>query len=498
MSLRSGAEYKESLRKMKPVIYYRGEKVGDVTRHPLIKWAVNAVAQIYDWNLDPRFDGILTTISPLIGDRIDRFMHVFGSVDDLVARQRQIRLLMRKCGTCTLRCTMLGGVNALYSTTYDIDQKCGTNYYQRFKEWLTRLHREDLFATMCMMDVKGDRHLHVSEQADPDMYLRVVEERPNGVVVRGCKAHQTAPFIANEIIVMPCDVMRSEKDKSYAIAFALPADEKGITYIHQYNLSDAFILDADRMDLGNVKYGCQFGTTALMIFDDVFVPKERIFMQGEWEFTRQLVSRAGTMARLWQTGCRPGIYDLLIGATRLIAEYNGVVNSPHIRDKLTEMSYLAETVWGIALGAAACGEPTPCGSYLPNALLTNIAKLQSTRAWYELIKTAIDICGGLASTVPSEKDLRHPEVGKYVEKYLKGVADIPTEHRMRVVKFIQALALSPVSAALHHSGGPQENQKIIINRETDWETKAQAVKILTEIEDGELTDLGKTPFPKIG
>ena len=344
MGLKSGAEYIERLRKMKPIVYYRGEKVDDVTRHPLIKWAVDVIAQIYDWTLDSKFDGILTATSPLTGDRIDRYMHVFGSIDDLMARQRQIRLLMRKCGTCTLKCTGLGGVNALYSTTYDIDQKCGTDYHQRFKEWLTHLHREGLWATGCMMDAKGDRHLPASEQADPDMYLRIVEERPNGVVVRGCKAHQTAPFIADEVVIMPCDVMRSEKDKPYAIAFALPADEKGISYIHQYNLSDAFILDADRMDLGNAKYGCQFGTTALMVFDDVFVPKERIFMQGEWEFTRHLVSRMGTMARLWQTGCRPGIFDLLIGGARLIAQCNGVLNTAHIRDKLTEMSYLAETV----------------------------------------------------------------------------------------------------------------------------------------------------------
>lgn len=495
MGLRTGAEYRKSLKKMSPVVYYRGEKVDDVTTHPLIKYAVDVIAQIYDWTLDKRYDGVLTTISPLTGDRIDRFMHVFGSIDDLTARQRQIRLLMRKMGTCTLKCTGLGGVNALYSTTYDIDKKCGTDYHKRFKEWLSHLHKEGLWATGCMMDAKGDRHLPASEQADPDMYLRVVKEMPDGVVVRGCKAHQTAPFIADEVVIMPCDVMRSEQDKPYAIAFTLPANAQGIKYIHQYNLSDAYILDADRMDLGNARYGCQFGTAALMIFDDVFVPKERIFMHGEWEFTRQLVSRMGTMARLWQTGCRPGIFDLLTGGARLIAQANGVLNTAHIRDKLTEMSYLTETVWGLALGAASCSTPTPSGAYLPNPLLTNIAKLQSTRAWYELIKTAVDISGGLVTTVPSEKDLRHPEMGKFVEKYLRGAAEIPAEQRMRVAKFIQALALSPVSAALHHSGGPMENQKIIIGRETDWEAKEKAVKLLTEIEDGEVVDLGRTPFP---
>lgn len=494
--MRTGAEYKESLRKMKPVVYYRGEKIDNLVEHPLIRWSVNTIAQIYDWNRDPRFADILTTTSPLTGDRINRFMHVFGSINDLMARQRQIRFLEEKLGSCTLMCTMLGGINSLYSTTYDIDQKCGTSYHQRFREWLSHIHKEDLFTPMAMMDAKGNRSLSAGKQVDPDLYLRIVEERENGVVVRGAKAHQTAPMIAEECLVTPCDVMRDKTERNYAIAFAIPADTKGITYIYQHNLADAFTVTADKMDLGNVKYGCQFGTTALMVFDNVFVPKERIFMQGEWEFTNQLVRRTGTMARLWQVGCRPAIFSLLTGATRLIAEYNGVANSPHIRNKLTDMSYLTETVWGLSLAAAACGEPMPSGAYLPNSLLTNIAKLQSTNSWYELEKLAIDICGGLVVSVPSEKDFRNPETKEYLEKYLKGVAEVPTEHRMRIVRFIQSFVGGPVSGALHHSGGPMENQKIVIHRETDFEQKKKAVKILAGIEDGELVDLGQTPFPK--
>lgn len=493
--MRSGAEYIEGLKRKKPVIYYRGEKVDNVVEHPLIKWSVNTIAQIYDWNRDPRFADILTTTSPLIGEGINRFMHVFGSVDDLMARQRQIRLLEEKLGTCTLMCTMLGGANSLYSTTYDIDQKCGTNYHQRYLEWLRYIHKEDLFAPMAMMDVKGNRALSPGKQVDPDLFLRIVEEREDGVVVRGAKAHQTAPMIADEVIVVPCDVMRDVAERDYAIAFAIPADTKGITYIYQHNLADAFVLTADQMDMGNVKYGCLFGTTALMVFDDVFVPKERIFMQGEWEFTRQLVTRTGTMARLWQVGCRPGIFSLLTGATGLIAEYNGVADSPHIRDKLTDMSYLTETVWGLSLGAAACGQPTPSGAYLPSPLLTNIAKLQSTNAWYELEKIATDVCGGLVVTVPSEKDFRNPEVSGYIDKYLKGVVEVPTEHRMRAVRFIQQFVGGPVSGALHHSGGPMQNQKIIIHRETDFDHKKKAVRILAGIEEGEVVDLGRTPFP---
>lgn len=481
--MRSGADYIESLKKTKPVVYHLGKRVDNVLEHPLLRWPIKAIARTYDLALDPRYSGILTTTSPLTGEKIERWNHVFGSTDDLVARQKQMRFLQHRLGSCALRCTGLGAINGLYSTTYDMDQKLGTDYHKRFLEFLKRVQKDDSFVSGAMMDVKGNRRLRPSQQADPDMYLRIIEERKDGIVVRGAKAHQTGPMIANEVAVMPCDVMRNEKDRDYAVSFAIAPDAKGITYILQHNLADALTLTCEGMDLGNIRYGCQFGATSLMIFDDVFVPKEQVFMQGEWEFTRQLVSRVGTMARMWQCGCRPAIFDLLTGATRLIAEYNGVADSSHIRSKLTEMSYLTETVWGLAIGSAVLGEATPSGAYLPDQLLTNVAKLQSTRAYYELVKLAIDITGGLVVSIPSEKDYRNPDVSQYIDKYLRGVAEVPTEHRMRVVRFIQALTGGPVAAALHHSGGPIENQKIVIYRGTDFEEKKRLVKFLAGIEE---------------
>ena len=485
--MRTGAEYIESVSKLKPTLYHRGQKIDSMVDHPSLKWPIKVVAQIYDWCLDPQYQDILTTVSPIINDRVDRFLHVFGSVDDLLARQKQMRFLQTHLGGCAVKCTQLGIVNALYSTTYDMDEELGTNYHQRFVDYLRYMQQNDLLVTGAMMDAKGDRSLTASQQPDPDMYLHIVEERKDGVVVRGAKAHQTGPMFANEIAVAPCDMMRSEKERDYAVAFAIPSETKGITYILQQNLADAMCTACvgAEADLGNPTYGCQFGATSLMIFDDVFVPNERIFMKGEWKFTRHLVTRMGTMARLWQTGCRPAIFDLVIGATCLIAEYNGIARSAHVVDKLTEMSYLTETVWGLALGAAISGKPTPSGAYIPDPLLTNCAKLQSTRAFYEIIKNAIDITGGIIVSLPSEEDFRHPEAGKWMEKYLKGAAEFPTEHRLRVVRFLQAMTGGPLAAALHHSGGPMQNQKIIIFRETDFEAKKKWVRVLTGIEKEE-------------
>lgn len=484
--MRTGAQYLESVTKLKPKLYHLGRKVEDMINYPSLKWPIKTIARVYDWSLDPRYQDILTTVSPQTGEKIDRFLHVFNSMEDLLSRQKQMRFLQTHLGSCAVKCTQLGGINALFSTTYDIDQKLETKYHQKFLDYLKYMHQEDLFAVGAMMDAKGDRSKPPGAQPDPDMYLHIVEERKNGIVVRGAKAHQTGPMFANEVMCFPCDVMRDEKERNYAVAFAIPSDTKGITYILQQNLADAMTCAAacapEQLDLGNACYGCQYGATALMVFDDVFVPKDRVFMQGEWEFTRALVSRMGTMARLWQTGCRPGIFDLLTGATKLMAEYNGIANSPHVIDKLTEMSYLTETVWGLALGAAVNGKPTPSGSYLPDPLLTNCAKLQSTRAFYELVKMAIDITGGIIVSAPSEMDMRNPETKKWIDKYLKGVAEVPAEHRLRIVRFIQALVGGPVAGALHHSGGPMQNQKIIIYRETNFEEKKKRVKILAGLE----------------
>ena len=486
--MRTGAEFLEGIKKRNYNIYHLGKKIENPTEYPMLKWPLKVVARIHDLALDPKHSDLLTATSPITGDKVNRFLHVFGSIDDLLIRQKKMRFLITHLGSCCLMCPGLGGVNALYSTTYDMDKELGTNYHQRFMDYIKYVQENDLFLAGAMMDVKGNRSQNAFEQADPDMYLHIVEERDDGIVVRGAKAHQTGPMIADEVVIMPCDIMRDPKARDYAVSFAIPADTKGLTYIMQQNLADALTDSAegtDGMDLGNVRYGCQFGATALMVFDDVFVPKERIFMQGEYKYTSHLITRMGTLARMWQTGCRPGIFDLITGATKLIAEYNGVAKAPHVIDKLTEMSFLTETVWGLALACASFGKPVSNGAYLPDPLLTNVAKLQSTRNYYELVKIAIDLCGGLIVSVPSEKDCKNPETGKWIDKYFRGVADVPTEHRLRVVRFIQSLTGGPVAAALHHSGGPMQNQKIVIYRETDFNKKTKRVKVLAGIEEEE-------------
>ncbi len=481
--MRTAEQYLDKIKNRRLDIYHLGEKVSDMTEHPSLRWAAKSLAGQFKLMADPEKENLLTAESPFISQRTDRFLHIFGNTQDMVDRQHQMKLIMGNMGSCALKCPGLGGLNALYSTTYDMDKELGTAYHERVIEYLRGVQRENLVLAGMMMDVKGDRSKRPTQQ-DPDLYLHIIEERPDGIIVQGAKAHQTGPMLADDLVVMPSFVCRDESERDYAVSFTIPAETPGLTFVMQHNLADGFNMTAEGMDFGNVLYGCQYGATAIVIFNKVFVPNERIFMKGEWKYTRTLVTRMGTMARMWQCGCRPAIFDLLIGATKLITEYNGVGRANHVIDKLTEMSILAETVWGLALASVVNGKPTPSGAYLPDPLLTNVAKLQSTRAYYEMIKIAIDLTGGILVTAPSQKDLHHPDIGPLLDKYFRGAADVPTEHRLRVVRFIQALVAGPVAGALHHSGGPMENQKIVIHRNVDFDSKVRQVKLLAGI-DGE-------------
>lgn len=480
MGLKTGVEYVEDLKRIKPNIYCLGEKVEDITNHRVIRPILNQAIRTYEINHDPKYSDLATTTSPFTGDKISRFNHILLSKDDLFNRIEFNRLWANTVGSCTLRCQGCGAMNGLYSVTYDIDQKYGTEYHQRFKEWLRTVHENDFLVTGVVMDVKGDRNLRPSQQADPDLYLRVVEEREDGVVVRGAKAHQTASFLTHEMLVVPCRMMTKE-DKDYVIAFAIPNGTKGVTYILQHSLLDSRALIAEDIDYGSPKYGSAFGGTALMIFDDVFIPKERIFMHGEYEYTRTLIGTFGSLARMWEGGCRPGTLDLMIGAGRAIAEYNGLAETPHIMDKLSHIAYMAETSFCCSVAAAEYAKPTPSGVYFPDQMRCSVAKQQSIDAMYEACKLINDIAGALIMTMPSEKDYKHPQLHKYMEKYLKGVPEVPTEHRIRMFRLIETISTGPNACALHFGGGTIEAQKVTFRTELDFQQKKQAAEILAGI-----------------
>lgn len=479
--MKTKEEYLESLRKMNFQLYMFGEKVTDIVDHPIIRPSVNSVAMTYELAQEPEHEELMTANSSITGKKINRFTHLHQNTDDLIKKVKMLRLLGQKTGSCFQRCVGLDALNAVDSTTFEIDQKYGTDYHKRFRNYLTYVQEEDLTIDGAMTDPKGDRSLSPSQQKDRDLYLHVVEEKKDGVVVRGAKVHQTGALNSHEILVMPTVSMKAD-DRDYAICFALPADTEGIIYIYGRQSCDTRKMENSEMDVGNAKYG---GQEAIAIFNDVFVPQERIFMHGEYDFSGVLVERFAGYHRSSYGGCKVGVGDVLIGAAALAAEYNGVSRASHIRDKLIEMIHLNETLYACGIACASEGKCTTSGTYLIDLLLANICKQNITRFPYEIARLAEDITGGLMVTMPSEKDFKHPKIGPLLDKYLRGVCDVPTEKRMRIMRLVENLTLGTgavgyLTESLHGAGSPQA-QRIMIARQGNLEAKKELARKIAGI-----------------
>ncbi len=424
----------------------------------------------------------MTVTSPFTGNKINRFTHIHQSTEDLKNKVKMQRLCGQKTAACFQRCVGMDAFNAEYSTTYEIDQKYGTNYHENFKKFMIDCQEKDLTVDGAMTDPKGDRSKAPHEQEDPDLYLHVVERRDDGIVVRGAKAHQTGILNSHEVIVMPTISMGPD-DKDYAVSFAVPLDSEGLFMIIGRQSCDTRKLEGSELDVGNSEFG---GVEALVIFDDVFVPNDRIFLNGETEFAGMLVERFAGYHRQSYGGCKVGVGDVLIGAAALVADYNGAAKASHIKDKLIEMIHLNETLYCCGIACSSEGYPTESGNYMIDLLLANVCKQNVTRFPYEIVRLAEDIAGGIMVTAPSEKDLRDPKLGKYVEKYLKGVGTVSTEDRLRILRLIENLSLGTAAVgyrteSMHGAGSPQA-QRIMIQRQGNLEYKKQLAKAIAHIE----------------
>lgn len=483
--MKTAEEYIESLRKLGLKVYLFGERLKNIHDHPMIQPSVNAVVMTYKLAQDPQYEHLATAVSHLTGERINRFTHIHQSTEDLVSKVNLQRLLGQKTGTCFQRCVGMDALNALSIVTYNMDEKLGTHYYENFTEYLKYIQKEDLVCNGAMTDPKGDRSLGPSQQADPDLYLHMVEKKDSGIVVRGAKMHQTGAVNSHEVIVMPTTAMR-EDDKAYAISFALPSDTEGIIYIYGRQPSDTRKLEGGSMvDVGNAQYG---GQETMVIFDDVFVPRDRVFMCEEYQFTGELVEEFASYHRQSYGGCKVGMGDVLIGGAATIAEYNGVQRASHVVDKITEMFHLNETLYACGIACSASGCRQPSGTYYVDTLLANVCKHNVTRFPYEIARLAEDIAGGLLVTMPSEKDLENPETRGFVLKYLKGVKDVPTENRIRMLRLIENLTVGLGCGAYRtesmHGAGSPATQRVVYRRLADLDRRKKLAKDLAGIKEG--------------
>jgi len=481
MALKTPEQYEESLRKLDLKIYLMGELVKNPVDHPIIRPSMNSVKMTYALAQNPQHEDLMTAQSHLTGKKINRFCHLHQSTEDLVKKVKMQRLLGQQTGSCFQRCVGMDAINAVDSVTFEMDQKLGTHYHDRFIKFLLMMQEEDLTVDGAMTDPKGDRSLAPSQQADPDLYVHVVEKNDKGIVVRGAKAHQTGAVNSHWILVMPTIAMRKE-DADYALSFVSPADAKGIYYIYGRQSCDTRKLEGGEIDVGNAQFG---GHEALMVFDNLFVPWENVLMCGEYEYSGLLVERFAGYHRQSYGGCKTGVGDVLIGAAAVAADYNGAAKASHIKDKLIEMMHMNETLYACGIACSAEGHKTASGTYLINLLLANVCKQNVTRFPYEIARLAEDIAGGLMVTLASEKDLCHPEIGKVVEKYVKGVASVPSEQRCRILRLVENLTLGTAAVgyrteSMHGAGSPQA-QRIMIARQGNLEHKKKLAKKIAGI-----------------
>ena len=478
MGVMTKDQYIASLRKLKPTVYMFGEKVENFVDNPRIRAGIEATGATYAMAELPEYRKLIVTKSALTGEEINRFTNPPSSIDDLVHRVKVNRAVANFVGTCHQRCTGLDCMSTLAIVTHATDQKYGTKYHENFTNFLKYMQKNDFTANAGVTDVKGDRSKGAVDQADPDMYLRIVEKREDGIVVRGAKAHQTGSLSSHECIVLPTRAMKAD-EKDYAVAFAVPMDAPGL--IHVVGRSSLDSRELDGCDIGNVRYSKYCPT---IIFNDVFVPWDRVFLCGETEFAVELVMRFSAFHRQSHGGCKSGRIDCMIGTAMNLMDYNGASKISHLRQKIIDMIHRAETLYACCLAASYEGYEEPSGNYFINSVMANASKMHEGKELSEAIRLLIDISGGFVADLPSDRDFENPEVGPLLKKYLKAADGVPVENRVKMYRLAEKIALeSADSVSDIHGGGSAEAHRLTIMRSVDLESKKKAARRLAGIEE---------------
>ncbi len=476
--MKTGKEYKKTLQAMRPNIYKFGELITDVTTDPATRRTVNGHAQIFDAANKPEYKDILTTTSHLTKKPVIRYLSILQNAEDMIANVRMKRLMFNLTGTCTGgRCAGFNALNAMWATTYDIDQQMKTKYHKRLQTWLIDAQKRDITISGALTDPKGDRSKSPSQQTDPDMSLHVVKQTDEGIVVRGAKVMICGVAAANELFIMPGTGYR-EEDKDYAVSFVIPRDIKNLTIVETRRPSDTRESEEGfdvPVEIGGI-------TQAYLLFEDVFIPSERVFMNGEYQFCLPAVMNFIAPYRAAIGGCVAGQGDLMVGAAALMARANGL-SEKVFRDKLNQMIVNNETTFGMGIAASIMGKNHPSGVWIPDPLLANVNKVHVATLPYETKRLAQEIGGGIVETgcLPSYKDLSDPRYGKLLQKYLK--ANCTGETRAKLSRFIEWLTIGAGVPGCMHGGGSPDGAKMVINAKTDMNHFMDLAKRLAQIDE---------------
>ncbi len=476
MTVRSYENYISSLKSMRANIYKFDELIQDVTSHPATKRTVEGHGQIFKLAADPALREVFTTISHLTGEPVSRYLSLIQNPDDMWANSRLKRTMFQKTGTCTGgRCVGWTALNAMYAVTYDIDHEMNTDYHQRIRAWLRDAQIRDITISGALTDAKGDRSKSPAQQNDPDYFLRIVERRKDGIVVRGAKVMICGVAASNEIFVLPGSGY-SEQDADHAVSFVIPRDIENLTIVETRRPSDERDLE-EGFDSPVRDGGI---TQAFLLFEDVFIPNERVFMAGEYKYAQAAVLNFIGNYRAAIGGCVAGQGDVKIGSALLTARANGL-NSKVFKDKVIQMQVNNETTYAVGIAAAAMGKKHPSGVWLSDQLLSNVNKVLVATLPYETSRLAQDIAGGIAETgcMPSYKDFKSAKYGRLIEKYM--AARSSAESRMKAARLVEWLTIGGGVPGCMHGGGSPDGARLMIRSLGKIDEKVNLAKNLAGV-----------------
>lgn len=456
--LMSGAEYRESLRASAPRVFINGQRVESVADEPLLAPGVAAVGVTYDFARVPDHAAVMTARQGTSGRTVNRMLHINETPQDLLSKLEAVRLVCRTTG-CAQRYLTHDALNGLYQSTRLTDANHGTDYHARFLAYLHAVQDRDLTLGVAMTDAKGDRSKRPGAQANRDAYVHIAERRPGGIVIRGTKAIVTGAPYMHEFLVMPCRTHAPE-DAAFAVCCAVPCDAPGVTIISR---------PAGQPGMAAAKFSGKYGqAVAMVVFDDVFVPHDRVFLAGETAEGGVLTTSYATHHRHSCIAARAGFGDLLIGAGALMVEANGLdpERHAHIREQLVELITITESVYACGVAASVYGTRDPAGSVMPDAVFANIGKLLLATKIYDMHRIAHYVSGGLIVALPGPEEDHNPETRASIAAVMAGRADIPYEQRAEVARLVEDLTVSHEAGwysviSLHGGGSPEAMKREI-------------------------------------
>lgn len=475
MMLMSAADYRESLRRQSPRVYVDGDAVNSVADEPRLAPGINAIGVTYDLALEQRHEHIMTATYSPSGETVNRMLHINEEPQHLINKLEATRLVCRESG-CAQRYLTHDALNAIFQATFQIDAEHNTELHARFLAYVDYVHANDLTLGVAMTDGKGDRSLRPHAQPNIDSYVHVKERRADGIVIRGAKAIVTGAPYVHEFLVMPCRNMTVD-DADFALCCAVPIDADGITIVAR---------KAGRPGEAAAKFSARYAqTTGVVIFDDVFVPYDRVFMDGQWQHAQFLTTTYATHHRHSCIGARAGFGDLLIGAGVMMIESNGLDadRSPHLRNDLVELIKIVEGFYACGVAASVYGFQDPSGVFQPDGVFANIGKLLLAQQIYDMHRLAHDVSGGLIVALPGPEEDHNPHTRGDLSSMLQIRPDMPHEHRMEVARLLEDLTASNQAGwysviSLHGGGSPEAMRREIYRYYPIEERRALVEKLL--------------------